>query len=210
MARLKPPDQLSPAYARRIANALKRGLSRSQARGHARIEKGELPATIVSLKARRKTSRSKAAKVVKIYTQTGDFKGALKRAKMSRRAFIKANREGAPYLEIKPPSAPFQPSEITLLKITVNLITASGEDSGALEFAGADMAVIRDYTEALKIARRTGDYSGMARFRRKSVTDIIGTRYRLITNKRTIEAFFKTTSEELHDNFLEATYVDEG
>lgn len=41
MTRPKPLDQLSPAYRRRIERGLAAGLSRSQARGHPRTDRGE-------------------------------------------------------------------------------------------------------------------------------------------------------------------------
>ena len=43
----RKPRDYKAEYARRVRNAESRGLSRSQARGHAREKQGELPATVI-------------------------------------------------------------------------------------------------------------------------------------------------------------------
>jgi hypothetical protein len=55
----KPLEELSPAYRRRIERGLARGFSRSQARGHARVSKGELPISAVEDLRRRKVVERK-------------------------------------------------------------------------------------------------------------------------------------------------------
>lgn len=71
MAVAKKPRNYSVEYQRRVANAAKRGLSRSQARGHAKA--GE------ASPGKRSTSNpDKLEKALKRYRQTGDRAGSAK------------------------------------------------------------------------------------------------------------------------------------
>jgi len=75
-------------YARRIANAAKRGLSRSQARGHARA--GEAPVRPTPV-----TSDDRLEEALKLLRQTGSQSRAAKEAKVSAERFRRFLRSNA-------------------------------------------------------------------------------------------------------------------
>lgn len=185
----KKPRDFRAEYKRRIANAAKRGLSRSQARGHARA--GEKP-----LRPKKKVSRDIPAKVQAAIKsiQRGDSLSAAAResriAPERLRRFLYdhdlAKRTGRSW------------------KFTDNLhremnITTNGEDK-LVRFSDVEQASLNGrHQAAIKAFVNSNDVEFLAPFLGQSVIDASSTAYALETDPNTLFRLRLTDERPFHE-----------
>lgn len=174
-------------YARRIANAKKRGLSRSQARGHARP--GEKP--IRGSKISRGDEGLEAA--LKALRRTGTQSRAAKEAGVSVerfRRFLRENkiakREGRKWL-------------ITDTVPREMLVISNGEARKRLLVGHDQTSLNGRYLAATKRFRDSNDNSHLAEFVGRSVRDVNGKLHEFETDENTLYRLAASGSELFED-----------
>lgn len=174
-------------YARRIANAKKRGLSRAQARGHARA--GERP--IRASKVKRGEASLEAA--LKALRRTGTQKAAAKEAGVSVERFRRflrqnklASRKGRKWIISDP--APRQ------------MLVISDGEARTRKLAGLKEASRNgSYLAAVKAFINSNDADLLAAFVGRTVRDTSGKRHTFETDPNTLYRLAASGSEIFED-----------
>lgn len=204
----RKPRDFAAEYANRKSRGLERGLTVSQARGHARVKIGEKLAHEITRTSRREDERSTLNKVLRLFSRDKDLPSALKASGVSRRRFNRLN-EKYRFFNVTPSKQPFTRSEVKVHGATTLLLTGSGFASGELTFAGNDASTVGKYQYALKRAITTGDYSKLRKYRGVIVVDTSGTKHRLITGKKSIRVMIASMSDDEKSSLFEFVYVED-
>jgi hypothetical protein len=174
-------------YARRIAKAAQRGLSRSQARGHARVDEAAVRPSGYS----RDRQRFEAA--LKLYRETGNQAVAAKAVKLAPERLRRFLRENV-QIEGRGRS----------LKITDNrnrymMVTSAGQarelrlrDFEQASLNGRHQAAIRNYLQS-------NDLDLLMPFEGRAVIDFKGKSHPLETNPNTLHRLAHAGDEVFHD-----------
>ncbi len=172
-------------YERRIANAAKRGLSRSQARGHARA--GEAP-----VKAKPVQSDEHLEAALRLLRQTGNQSRAAKEAGVSAerfRRFLRANslaeRQGKRW-------------HVTDNRTRTMRVRTGGEER-LIELCDFEQASLNGrHLAATETFSRTNDIDLLRPFEGQSVIGADGQSYPLETNPSALHRLFNAGGEEFH------------
>jgi len=156
-------------YERRIANAAKRGLSKSQARGHARA--GETP---IKPKPEKRDAKLEAA--LKLLRKTGNRARAAKEAGVAPERFAKFLRDNS-----------LAHGRGKSLRITDNrpdemLIISDGDWQWTWVSSADQKSVIGEYMNAVQKFNNSNDIEFLATFVGRSVTDMHGIKHPLETD----------------------------
>jgi hypothetical protein len=195
-------------YASRKSRGLERGLTVSQARGHARAKIGEKLVREINRPSRREAERSTLNSVLRLFSRNNDLPSALKSSGVSQRRFNRLNKKYG-FFNVTPSGQPFTRSEVKVHGATTLLLTGSGFVSGELTFAGTDAITVAVYQHALERAITTGDYSKLRKYRNVTVIDTSGTKHRLITGKKSIRAMVASMSDDEKSALFEFVYAED-
>ena len=183
----KKPRNFSIEYAQRIARGATLGISRSQARGHAR--KSETPVRTLSKRAKRDADSVKLDKVVIGLDRNKSLSKAIKDAGLSRKQFNRLSRT-LRYVEVSQ-----RGRTGTARQAEAELPSSSGGNLAG-RFTGRNLELVRAYRGELGraiTAYANGDrdaFASLKKFRGKSVTTETGHKIRLITSERTLKRRF--------------------
>jgi hypothetical protein len=191
-------------YQRRLALARERGLSVSQARGHARASRGEAPVSV--LKRNLVIPSQRSATVERIYQAVRGLADGKTLAQAAREAGTTARtvqrfNEGRDFLVEGEGGYRLQAAGSALL------LSAEAPFVRKLDLDARNLRLMAAYDNAVARARHSGDESLLARFEGKYVTDIEGRRYPLVTSLDDIEAIYADADAEAllkQERFIES------
>jgi hypothetical protein len=175
-------------YARRKRNALARGFTTAQARGHARTKTGEAPISTLrdAAKERIQSAGTRLSKAQELIDAGLPKSKAFKEARTSARTYKKYN------LQYK--------FEDGVLKQRQFTFYARGRGIVEEKPLDADNArVVAEYMANVEWARRNKDYDRLLHYEGRIVYDMRGVEYRLEHDLRVIEALEKRADERLRD-----------
>lgn len=172
-------------YERRIANAAKRGLSRSQARGHARA--GEAP-----VKAKPIESDDQLEAALRLLRETGNQSRAAKESGVSAERFRRFLRSNS-LAERKGKRWHFTDNRTRTMPVR------TGGDELLIELRDFEQASLNGrHLAATEKFRRTNDIDLLQPFEGQSVIDANGQSYPLETNPSALHRLFNAGGEEFH------------
>jgi hypothetical protein len=175
-------------YARRKRNALARGFTTAQARGHARSRIGEQAVSALrdATKERIQATALRLSKAQELIDAGVPKSKALKEVHTSRRTYKKY------HLQYKFEDGVFKQREFTFY--------ARGR--GVLEDKPLDANnahVVAEYMANVEWARRNKDYDRLLHYEGRMIRDMRGIEYQLEHDLRVIEALEKRADERLRD-----------
>jgi len=185
---MTPTRILSPKYSRRIASAAARGLSRSQARGHARA--GEAPIKGPKLKT---DDRLEAA--LKEYRRSGNRVAAAKSVNVAAERFSRFLRENI-QVEGRGPSLKIidhRPYEMAVISNgTIVRVPIGGFEQKSLN--GQHLNAVKEFLS-------TNDIAVLAPFGGRSVIDARGVSHPLETDPNTLHRLVHAGDEQFPETY---------
>lgn len=183
MAQTRP---LTPKYARRIASAEARGLSRSQARGHARA--GEAP-----IKAPKSKTDDQLEAALKVFRQTKDRTAAAKFVGVSPERFRRFLHE------IVQVEGRGRTSKITDRRVREMTVISDGTVSTIRLRDFEEASLNGEHRAAVKAFLSTNDIDVLAPFVGRSVFDDRGAGHPLETNPNTLHRLAHAGDQQFHE-----------
>lgn len=184
---IRPNRDYQSEYRRRIASAAKRGLSRSQGRGHARVgEAGVRPSL-------RQSDRDRFEAALKLYRQGGNQSAAAKALNLAPERLRRFLRENV---------------QVERSGRTLNIIDSRPREMIVISAGEMAMRVLRDrdqaslngeYLNAVKCFLNTNDVDVLAPFERRAVIDAKGKSYSFETNPNTLHRLVHAGDEVFHE-----------
>jgi hypothetical protein len=175
-------------YARRKRNALARGFTTPQARGHARKKKGEAPISALRDPAqeRLQVTALRLTKAQELIDAGVPKSKALREAHTSGRTYKKYN------LQYKFEDGVFKQREFTFYARERGIVADRPLDA-------ENARVVAEYMANVEWARRNKDYDRLLEFEGRIVRDMRGVGYQLEHDLRVVEALEKRADQRLRD-----------
>ena len=210
MAKHRKPRNYRKEYQRRIAlarkrsKALGRSISRAQVRGHARTAKGELSIALLKrnrlIEPEREGTLKRYFRAIRNFLKGESVRTAAKKAGMSPTT-LKHIGKSRGVLSVKPGKRGY---EIT--PRSFNVVTSEGKSFEAVAFDRATASVMGAYWNAVQQALTQGTGASLKPFKNKTVTDLGGQKYRLMTNINALQTIMGEMTQEEQEDFYKNLY----